>query len=226
MKDDMLHDWIEIDQQVLVAINSWHAEWADQLMWCISGKWTWLPLYVLLIGLLLWRYGWKRTLLMVLAIGMAVGLADFISSGIIKPFVCRLRPTHDPELMGILHLVNGYRGGMFGFVSSHAANTLACALVFIRIWTQKNDCLERKQSLDVRYAWLLLIWVVMNCYSRMYLGVHYPGDILGGLLVGGCVAELIYWLWQQVDNSCFRCARHEKDNGWFQRKVAVCEDRA
>ena len=113
---------------------------------------------------------------------MAVGLSDFVSSGLIKPWVCRLRPTHEPALAGMVHLVNGYTGGMYGFVSSHAANTMACALLFSLLYKNK-------------YATIgLILWVALNCYSRMYLGVHYPGDIIGGLLVGALLAVLVYAL--------------------------------
>lgn len=171
---------IHIDQQWLIAINHWYAPWADQVMWLISGKLTWLPLYALLIGLLFWRFGWKRALVMLAAFGVAVGLSDYISSGIIKHWVCRPRPTHEPALEGLLHIVNDYRGGAYGFVSSHAANTVSCALLFSLIWRNWKATLP------------LMVWVALNCYSRMYLGVHYPGDIIGGLMVGSLVALMVY----------------------------------
>jgi undecaprenyl-diphosphatase len=110
--------------------------------------------------------------IMIVVIALAVGMADFIASGILKPLVARPRPTRVPDLEGVLHLVNGYRSGKYGFVSSHAANTMACALLFSLIWRKKIT------------TFLLMLWVAANCYSRMYLGVHYPLDILGGLIVG------------------------------------------
>ena len=189
---------IHIDQQWLLAINGWHSEWADMLMWYISKSTTWLPLYALLIGLIVYRFGilspslcregrggsWRVRLLRVLIIlagfAVAVGVSDFVSSGIIKPWVCRLRPTHEPALAGMLHLVNGYTGGLYGFVSSHAANTMACALLFALLYRNK-------------YATVgLMLWVALNCYSRMYLGVHYPADIIGGLAIGALMATLTY----------------------------------
>lgn len=194
---------IEIDQAWLVAINGCHAEWADGLMWVVSGKWTWLPLYALLIGLLVWRFGWKRGLVMLVGFAAAVGLADFVSSGIIKPWVCRLRPTHEPAIMDMLHIVRDYRGGMYGFVSSHAANTMACGLLFCLIWNQKDG----SEKPSYRWSWLLMIWVAMNCYSRMYLGVHYLGDILGGLLVGSLIAWPVFvGLKKVLQIPCLACA--------------------
>ena len=188
----MLEQLLHIDTEILLAINGWHAPWADTLMWIISAKETWIPLYVLLIGLLVWRYRkpaptpvkWLQKvpacMVMILMIVLAVGAADFIASGILKDWVARPRPTRAPELEGVLHLVNGYKSGQYGFASSHAANTMACGLLFSMIWRNK-----------IATAGLML-WVALNCYSRMYLGVHYPTDIIGGLLIGVLVAVVAY----------------------------------
>lgn len=191
----MLERLIQIDQEWLLAINGWHSEWADSMMWIISRPGTWIPLYLVLVGLLVWKYGYRRwymALLAVAAIGLAAGLSDYISSGIIKHLVCRPRPTHEPAIENLLHIVRGYRGGAYGFVSSHAANTMAVATTFSLIWRH----LAGQHSGSV--AILLYLWCAANCYSRMYLGVHYPGDILGGLLVGTLVAGGSFLLWRRV----------------------------
>ena len=188
----MLEEILHIDTEILLAINGWHALWADQVMWIVSEKATWIPLYLLLIGLLVWRYRkpamksvkWLQKVpvcvVMIIAIAAAVGLSDFIASGILKDLVARPRPTRVPELEGVLHLVNGYKSGQYGFVSSHAANTMACGLLFSLIWRKKIATVG------------MMLWVAVNCYSRMYLGVHYPTDILGGLIVGSLVAVAAY----------------------------------
>ena len=188
----MLEQLLHIDTEVLLAINGWHAPWADRVMWIISEKTTWVALYGLLIGLLIHKYRkpsvnavrWLRKVpvwvVMIVMIVLAVGLADFVSSGILKNLVARPRPSRVPELEGVLHLVNGYRSGQYGFVSSHAANTMACGLLFSLIWRKKIATIG------------LMLWVAMNCYSRMYLGVHYPLDIMGGLVVGSLTACLAY----------------------------------
>ena len=188
----MLEKLIHIDTEILLLINGWHALWADQVMWIVSEKTTWIPLYLLLIGLLVWRYRqpsnnatkWLKKVpvcvVMIIAIAAAVGLSDFIASGLLKDLVARPRPTRVPELEGVLHLVNGYKSGQYGFVSSHAANTMACGLLFSLIWRKKIATVG------------LMLWVAVNCYSRMYLGVHYPLDILGGLMVGVLMAVVAY----------------------------------
>lgn len=189
----MLEQLLHIDTEILLAINGWHAPWADRVMWIISEKTTWFALYGLLIGLLIHKYRkpaanavkWLQKVpvcvAMIVMIVLAVGLADFVASGILKDLVARPRPSRVPELEGVLHLVNGYKSGQFGFVSSHAANTMACGMLFSLIWRKKIATLG------------LMLWVAMNCYSRMYLGVHYPLDIIGGLLVGALVAAVAYW---------------------------------
>ena len=204
---DVLERLVHIDTEVLLAINGWHAPWADTLMWIISAKTTWIPLYLLLVGLLVWRYRkpamtsvkWLQKVpvcvVMIVVIALAVGAADFIASGILKDLVARPRPTRVPELEGVLHLVNGYRSGQYGFVSSHAANTMASGLLFSLIWRNKIATVG------------LMLWVAVNCYSRMYLGVHYPLDILGGLIVGALMAVVAY----QVLLKLGVLSRHDAD---------------
>ena len=203
----MLEELIHIDTAILLLINGWHTLWADRLMWIVSAKGTWIPLYLLLIGLLVWRYRkpaitsvkWLQKVpvcvVVIMVIGLAVGAADFIASGILKDLVARPRPTRVPELEGMLHLVNGYKSGQYGFVSSHAANTMACGLLFSLIWRKKIATVG------------MMLWVAVNCYSRMYLGVHYPSDILGGLIVGALMAVVAY----QVLLKLGVLSRHDAD---------------
>ena len=113
---------------------------------------------------------------------LALLVADQVSSGLIKQIVERLRPTHDPSMESMLHVVNGYRGGMYGFVSSHAANSIAVATLFSLIMRHRLVAVS------------LFTWAVLQCYSRMYMGVHYPGDILGGIVVGLLAGWLVWGL--------------------------------
>ena len=189
----MLERLIEIDTFLLLLVNQHHSACADQIMWIISAKATWIPLYLLLIAVVVKqyrfsakgaKYAWMQhvpiCVFILLAIVVSVAMADFVASGILKPLVARPRPTRVAELEGVLHLVNNYRSGQYGFVSSHAANTMACALLY--------SLIRRKTIATIG----LMLWVAMNCYSRMYLGVHYPADIMGGLLVGALMALIAY----------------------------------
>ena len=159
-------------------------------MWVVSQTMTWIPLYGLMLGLIVWKYrNWKPVVLILLGFVVAVGMSDFISSGILKPLVCRLRPTHEPAVDPI-HLVKGYTGGLYGFCSSHAANTMSCALLFSLLWRNKIATTG------------LMTWVALVSYSRVYIGVHYPSDVIAGWLVGALLAVLVYRAlthWLRVD---------------------------
>ena len=173
---------MEIDSSILLWINGHYADWLDAFMWAVSRSKTWLWLYILLVGLVIYKFrNWKVVLSILVAFGIVVGLSDFTCSGILKPLVCRLRPTHDPALDPV-RLVYGYMGGLYGFCSSHAANTMSVALLFSLIYRNKIATAG------------LMTWVALNCYSRMYLGAHYPSDILAGLLIGAAYALLVYWV--------------------------------
>ena len=172
---------MSLDADILLWVNGHYADWLDTIMWLISRQRTWYPLYVLLLGFIAWRYrSWRTVLLVVLAFVVAVGLSDWITSGLIKPWVARLRPTHEPAL-DPLHLVHNYVGGRYGFCSSHAANTMACALLFSLIWKSRTATVS------------LMTWVAAVCYSGMYVGAHFPSDIIAGLLIGSLLAGWVYW---------------------------------
>lgn len=170
---------MKVDSDIVIWINSHNSACLDDLMWFVSQPTTWIPLYVLLL-ILLWLQvrDWRKILIILIGFAVAVGLSDFICSGLLKPLVSRPRPTWD---IPMLHLVNNYRGGHYGFCSSHAANSMAVAMLF--------SLLYRKKAATA----LLMVWVALVCYSRMYLGVHYPTDIIAGLVIGSLLAVLV-WL--------------------------------
>ena len=172
---------MNIDSSILLWLNGHAAPWLDEVMWVVSRTNTWLWLYAVLVGLIVKKYrNWKVVLLILAGFGVAVGLSDWTCSGVLKPLVCRLRPSHEPMLDPI-RLIHGYTGGRYGFCSSHAANTMAVALLFALL------CKDARATVG------LMTWVALVCYSRMYLGVHYPSDIICGLAVGALWAALVYW---------------------------------
>lgn len=178
----MLEKLIEADKELLLTINHWHQPWLDPIMIFLTKTWAWLPLYALLIYLVITIYK-KQSWLPLTGAMLTVIMADRLTSGLMKPFFARLRPSHDPDLAGMLHLVDGYKGSQFGFVSGHAANSFAVALF---VWLILKNHYPQT-------AWLFA-WAAFMSYTRLYLGVHYPGDILAGALTGLCCAGVVYLL--------------------------------
>lgn len=179
-------DWLlQIDSRIFLAINGFNNETWDGVMWWISGKTTWWPFYLLILIFLGWKNKWQLVP-MILFIVVVITLTDQTSVHLFKNVFQRLRPCHEPALEGMVHLVNNKCGGQFGFISSHAANSFGVA-VLVSLWV------KRWWSTSVMLCWALLI-----AYSRVYLGVHYPGDVLAGALWGSGCAFLVYYLYSWV----------------------------
>lgn len=170
----------QFDAGIFSAINGWHAAYFDSFMWLVTKIATWIPMILMLLYLLYFKKGWRKTVAVVLAIALVILIADQVSASIIKPLVERARPSHNESLQSTIHIVNGYRGGSFGFVSSHAANCFGIALLLAMIF--KNRL----------FTWTMVVWATLMCYSRIYLGVHYPGDIVCGAILGFLAAWLVY----------------------------------
>ena len=165
-----------LDEVAFSSLNGWHCGYADGVMWLMTGKWAYV-LMVLAFVYIACRKGWEQFALLVLAVALTITLSDQISSSIIKPLVCRFRPSHTEHLMA--YVLNDYRGGMYGFVSSHAANSFGVAMLVTLLFRNRMVGLT------------MTIWAVIVSYTRIYLGVHYPGDIMCGGIIGMAMAALV-----------------------------------
>ena len=176
-----------LDSDLFLFLNGLHTDWMDKVMVLLTDMWAWFPIYLLLIYWTIKQYG-KRCWWVFLAIVLVVLCTDQLASHVCKPVFQRLRPCYNADFQDLIHLPKGMAGGKYGFVSSHAANTfgiaafLTPALRKYRPWT----------------AIVLYLWAFISSYSRIYIGYHYPGDILCGALLGMLIGLILWKAFQLI----------------------------
>lgn len=183
---ELLQSLIEIDEQFLLAINGCHNEYFDHFMYLFSDRWIWVPMYGAILYVMIRNFSFRKMIVCLAAMALTITIADQVGASIIRPIVERLRPSN-PEnpISEVVHIVNNYRSGRYGFPSCHAANTFGLAFFVCFLFRQR---------------WLtafLMFWAVVTCYSRVYLGLHYPGDLLAGMILGLISASIVYLIMRQ-----------------------------
>ena len=172
-----------LDQLITLEVNSWHSAVTDPIWWFFSNKWVWIPMYVAIIVFLIWRLGWKKGLI---AIGAAVLTFVFCDqfSNLIKIAVGRIRPLHDEFMIANgIHILE--KGGGFSFFAAHSANSFGLAAGTLT--SLKDD----KRMTYNWYACWIFFWAAMVSISRIFVGKHYLGDVMTGIIVG-YLAGLIF----------------------------------
>lgn len=177
---------VDIDKQVMLALNGSDSLYMDGVMKIYTNTSVWIPVAIVLLFIVLKNNSPRGILLTVLAVALTIVATDQVSSNLIKPLVGRLRPCNDPSIMHLIDTFNGYRSGGYSFTSSHACNSFG---VFTIV-----SLIIRNRTLSLS----LLLWAVINSFSRIYLGVHYPGDILCGALVGSVIGLVVYFIYHFV----------------------------
>lgn len=183
---DTLNHLFEIDQEVFLWLNGMHNSFWDNIMLFVTNKFTWIPMYVLMLYGIVKKLG-RDSIGIILAILAAVALADYIASGLFKPYFMRPRPCHDPVIGSLVHVVAGC-GGPFGFVSSHASTSFAIVTSALLL-----------PSRSIKGIKFLCLWALVYAYSRVYVGVHYPLDIVFGALIGLITGYFSYLLYRIIE---------------------------
>ena len=179
--EQILHFLLSLDENIFLFFNGMHSEFWDYFMMTYTGKFIWVAMYASVLFILYRSYKWNVATIFVLSLIIAIVLADQVCATFIRPYVERLRPSNlENSLSALTLIVDGYRGGAYGFPSCHASNSLALA-TFI--------CLSIKKR---RAVCFIIVWALLNMYTRLYLGVHYPGDLLVGGIIGATAGALMY----------------------------------
>lgn len=175
---------LPLERNLFFALNGCDSQFLDNVMWMLSGRLVWIPLFLFILFLFFYKTNWKEGLLATLFFILVFALCDQLASSFFKPMFERYRPTHHSDFKELVDIVNGYRGGRYGFISSHAANSFGLA-VFLSL-------LFRHRLVTIS----VLCWAVLNSYTRIYLGVHFVSDILAGMIVGSMAGFLLYKIYR------------------------------
>ncbi len=179
----MIETLTAFDSQLFIAIHTFvHCAFLDRFMMIFTDRFVWVPMYCAMAWFLWRSFGTKKTIICLIAVALTITLADQTCASLIRPMVERLRPANvSNPISKFVQIVDNYRGGRYGFPSCHAANTFALASLFVFI------------TRNARISAFLYVWALLNCYSRIYLGVHYPGDLLVGAVLGSIIAFIVYY---------------------------------
>ena len=182
----MVEKILVYERDLFFMLNGSDSPFLDRFMWLYSGKAVWLPLAFFILVVLLYKKKWRESILILLAIVLVITLCDQFASHVCKPIFTRFRPTHHPDFMDQVKTVFDYRGGRYGFISSHAANAFGFATFMSLLFRYRL------------FTWTIFLWAALTAYTRVYLGVHFISDIVPGAIAGVFFGWLVYWLYVKV----------------------------
>lgn len=186
----------QCDQSLFLILNGWHSTWLDPIVYKATNLVFWIPVYLVFLFLLIRKYKWN-ILVVIVFLALTILMSDQMTN-LVKDLSGRLRPSHEPGLP--VHLVYAYKGGAYGFYSAHASNFSAMAVFIMTLLGKKY-----------RYWYsILFLMVILVSYTRIYLGVHYPGDVIAGLMTG----TFLGWLGGKACSRAIRMLGKRKESSF------------
>ncbi len=189
---EAVENLLPYERNLFFTLNGSDSLFLDNVFWTYTGRFVWVLLWLFLLVMFFYKTPRREGILAAVFFILVIVVCDQVSSGLIKPFFERLRPTRHPDFKDLVDIVNGYRGGGFSFVSGHATNSFGLAVFMLLLF---------------RNRWVtvpVLIWATLNSYSRIYLGVHFISDIVGGIIVGSLLGWLMYIIYSWIRRRFFR----------------------
>ena len=187
----MLEKELLFERDLFFFLNGSDSTFLDSFMWLYSGKVVWLPLAAFILFVLVYKKNWRESILILVSIALVITLCDQFASHFCKPIFARYRPTHHPDFMDQVKIVFDYRSGLYGFISSHAANAFGFAMFMSLLLRNKM------------FTWTIFSWSVLTAYTRIYLGVHFISDVVCGMFAGIFFGYVVYKLYLYVRNTYF-----------------------
>jgi len=198
-----------MDQAITLFFNGSHSLYLDAFAWSATHIQVWIPFLLVIVYVLFKEHDFAHFFFIIGAAIFCVVISDQVASSIFKPLIARWRPTHNPQIMHLTDIVAGYRGGYFGFFSSHAANTFSIATFLSLIFRDRNVYIS------------LFCWALFNCWTRIYLGVHYMTDLLVGALWGSMIAFLAFRVYRHYFNDATTYAYPRKVLNYTSYTLAI-----
>ena len=189
---EFLENMLPDERNLFFFLNGSDSVLLDNIMYTLSLSKVWIPLYAFVLFMFFYKTPKKEALLVTLFVVLTFALCDQFSSGLIKPFFERLRPGNHPDFKNYVDLVNGHRGGGYSFISGHATNCFGFAVMLCLVF---------------RHRWVsfvALFWATAVSYSRIYLGMHFVSDVVGGIISGTLIAIILYYVFILLRRKLFK----------------------
>ena len=205
--NELINKLLPYEKSLFLSLNESISTFWDDAMWTYTGIVTWIPMIIIILYIAFHNQQLKEGFLVLTSILLVLLLSSLVSGFFFKPFFQRYRPSHHPDYKDIVNIVNGFRGGDYGFISGHATNSFALAFFFSRLF--------RNRLLTIS----MILWATLNSYSRIYLGVHFLSDIVAGFIVGAIIGLLVYEIHIRLRVRYFQISLSEKRNSIYSQRL-------